>query len=149
VGRGAAKQRLTRQRSARSATVPPEIQPLLGTVDETQVGMEGWGGEGKRPVREWERSGRATAAPGGAPPPRPRDPAAAGDGRCSAVGRGRDGRGRDVRHREGRGGKGREGEETVEGLGEVGALRVRRVRGRQRLLVLRVEAASSRGGERL
>jgi hypothetical protein len=49
----------------------------------------------------------------------------------------------------GRGGEGREGEETVEGLGEVGALRVRRVRGRQRLLVLRVEAASSRGGERL
>jgi hypothetical protein len=41
--------------------------------------------------------GRSAVAPRGALPPRPRDPAATGDGRCSVVGRGWDGYGEEVR----------------------------------------------------
>jgi hypothetical protein len=47
VGRGAAKQCLTRKRPARSADAPPEIQPPPGTGDVAQGGREGRGGKGR------------------------------------------------------------------------------------------------------
>jgi hypothetical protein len=58
VVRRAAEQRLTQQWSARSANAPPEIQRPPGTGGAAHVGREGRGREGKRPVREWEGSGR-------------------------------------------------------------------------------------------